>query len=94
MGNHGFIVALKLLVPKKQKKSISTFEDEICWFAGCRVRAEVSIEELAHQRDPHRPPPLPPRPKCTMMNFAEVGRVLLRMMGNSTMLFLVLREWA
>ena len=93
-GNHGFIVALKLLVPKKQQKSISTFEEQICWFAGCRVRAEVSIEELAHQRDPHRPPPLPPRPKCTMMNFAEVGRVLLRMMGNSTMLFLVLQGWA
>ena len=77
MGNHGFIVALKLLLPKK-KKSISTFEDEICWFAGRRVRAEVSIEELAHQRDPHRPPPLPHRTKCTMMNFLGAERVLLR----------------
>ena len=63
---------------KKKKKSISTFEDEICWFAGCRVRAEVSIEELAHQRDPHRPPPLPHRTKCTMMNFLGAERVLLR----------------
>ena len=63
---------------KKKKKFIFTFEDEICWFAGCRVRAEVSIEELAHQRDPHRPPPRPHRTKCTMMNFLGAERVLLR----------------